>query len=75
MTNPRLQLAHITKRYPSVVANYDCRWRCRPARRTPCWAKTAPANPPWWRRIEISTTCAALSHREQPSIVMKILTW
>ena len=23
MTNPRLQLAHITQRYPSVVANSD----------------------------------------------------
>jgi ABC-type sugar transport system ATPase subunit len=45
MSPPRLQLAHITKRYPAVVANSDVSLTVHPARPTPCWAKTARASP------------------------------
>jgi ABC-type sugar transport system ATPase subunit len=43
MTTPRLELSGISKQYPAVRANDDVHLRVRPARSTPCWARTAPA--------------------------------
>lgn len=40
-----IEMLHITKRFPGIIANDDITLQVKRARSTPYWAKTAPASP------------------------------
>ena len=41
-----IEMLHITKEFPGIKANDDITLQLRKGEITPCWAKTAPVNPP-----------------------------
>ena len=40
-----IEMLNITKRFPGIIANDNITLQLKRARSTPCWAKTARANP------------------------------
>ena len=41
-----IEMLHITKEFPGIKANDDITLQLRKGGSMPCWAKTAPVNPP-----------------------------
>lgn len=40
-----IEMCNITKEFPGIIANDDVTLQLKRARSTPCWGKTARANP------------------------------